>query len=111
MAKYVDLHTETEDMSIEEIGRAAMRGLKVAVVLDDEPGKLERYLRKLRDRYPKVRVIEQFKSPTPGVVSVIILHGPGECRNCLASNHTGVWNEQTNRYDVCSYCNDTGKIE
>lgn len=33
------------------------------------------------------------------------------CPYCAHSNHTGVWNRERQRYDVCKVCGDRGKLD
>jgi hypothetical protein len=70
MGKFIDMGDNKEDERIDAIGKAAMLGNIVAFVTDDEPGKPERYIKKLKERFPSVQVIDQFKGPVAGTVSV-----------------------------------------
>ena len=77
MGKYVDLSDlADEDRRIARIGEAMMAlpaGRMVAFITDDEPPeKVERYVEKLLARYPELRVVDRFKGPAPGVVTVRI---------------------------------------
>ena len=65
---YKDLGNEPEDERIRQIGEKAMKDrLLLIFVVDEEPdsAKLKRYLRKLEERFPGIRVIGQGKGPVP----------------------------------------------
>ena len=75
--KYVDLADELEeDRRIAVIGDAMMdlpAGRMVAFVTEAEPPeKVDRYVEKLLARFPELRVVDRFKGPTAGVVTVRI---------------------------------------
>lgn len=59
-------------MRIAKIGETAETGKKVAFVTDDDPGKADRYVEKLLRNFPALEVVERFKGPVPGTVSVIV---------------------------------------
>lgn len=68
---YADLGDFEEDQRIDAIGHMAMaHGKTVAFVTDADPGKADRYIRKLQERFPGIRVIERFDGPVAGTVSV-----------------------------------------
>jgi hypothetical protein len=67
-----DMHRIEEDERIQTIGKVVTRSGKTAAVLvDDIPGKPERYTKKLLDAFPNLQ-IEQFKGPMPGIVTLKI---------------------------------------
>lgn len=71
MTEFADLYELAEDTRIEVIGRALMTGRSVGVCLEkDEPAKIERYIRKVTERYPGIVVLERFAGPTPLVITV-----------------------------------------
>lgn len=80
MTAFADLHKLEEDQRIELIGEATMRGGKssadkpplIAFVVDDDGKKADRYIEKLQKKFPGIRVIDQFKGPTPGAYTVRI---------------------------------------
>lgn len=72
MPKYYDLGDEEEDARIEKIGNAAKGGGKIAFVTDDDPGKAERYIAKLKERFPGIVVLERHPGPVPKCVTVIV---------------------------------------
>lgn len=77
MTKFVDIADWDEDKRIDIIGHRAMDHLeKVAFVTDDDKGKAERYIRKLEERFPGIRVIERGNGPVEGTVYVKV--GPPE---------------------------------
>jgi len=68
---FVDLHALSEDERIQMIGHTVVaHGKTVGVMVDDLPGKVERYLKKLRERFPTVVVLSQTKGPVDGVVTI-----------------------------------------
>ena len=68
---YADLADLPEDERIKIIGHTITVHLKtVAVCVDDQPGKPERYIKKMTERFPGVVVIDQFKGPVPDVVTI-----------------------------------------
>lgn len=68
---YADLHSFDEDQRIGIIGNHVLKtGATVAVLVDDVPGKAERYIRKMRERFPTIVMLEQFAGPTQGVWTI-----------------------------------------
>jgi hypothetical protein len=75
-AKYADLADLPEDTRIDIIGRAVTLERKnVAFVVDSTPGKVERYITKLLNKYPTIVILAQFDGPVAGSVTVKV--GPG----------------------------------
>ena len=69
---YEDISNKSEDDRIAEIGNAVMsQRLKVGVFVDDEPGKVDRYIKKLGERFPGIQVV--FRGPMPDVAGVILI--------------------------------------
>lgn len=69
--KFADLHSLSEDDRIDAIGRRAALGFVVGVVLErDEPEKIERYIRKVTDRFPSVTMLKRIEGPTPLVITL-----------------------------------------
>jgi hypothetical protein len=69
---FADLGDHGEDVRIDTIGHAAMNHRKkVAFMTEDEPGKAERYIEKLQERFPGIRITGPRPGPTRGVVMVI----------------------------------------
>jgi hypothetical protein len=71
--RYADLGDVDEDTRIRVIGEAVMRlspGGTVAFVTDADPGKADRYIKKLTSRFPEVVVLGRFKGPVKGSVTV-----------------------------------------
>jgi hypothetical protein len=71
---YADLADLDEDARIEQIGNAALSGrqtsedkpLIIGFVVDDDGGvKGDRYVKKLQDRFPTIRIIDRHKGPVP----------------------------------------------
>lgn len=67
---YSDLADLEEDQRIDIIGKTATGGKVVAFVVDDWPGKADRYIRKLSQRYPEVEVLWRGKGPVPKSTTV-----------------------------------------
>lgn len=82
MPPFFDAHNLPEDTRIELIGQTVMKlgaGRTTGVCVDDEPGKPERYVKKLTEKFPAVKVLSQSPGPVPGVVTIILTrgdHGP-----------------------------------
>jgi hypothetical protein len=74
MKAFADLADLPEDERIRLAAETAARGNVVGVVTDDEPGKPERYIRKLEAR--GVRVLD--RGPGPVKHTVLIRVGPKE---------------------------------
>jgi hypothetical protein len=75
MIPYKDLGDEPEDERIRQIGEKVMgEKLTVGFIVDDEPGKPDRYATKLKERFPGIRVMHQ----SPGLVpkTVFVKVGP-----------------------------------
>lgn len=68
--RYVDLGDEQEDARIEAIGRSAMQGGSIAFITDDEPGKADRYVAKLKAKFPQIIEVGRFNGPAPQTVTV-----------------------------------------
>lgn len=67
----VDLHKLTEDQRIDHIGHVVTaHGKTVAICVDATPGKAERYVRKLKRKFPGVTLIDTTDGPTKGVVTI-----------------------------------------
>ena len=74
---YLDLGDFEEDQRIETIGRTVLEQHKtVAFVTDADPGKADRYIRKLTERFPGLRVLGRFDGPVPDTVTIQV--GPPE---------------------------------
>ena len=70
MTQFVDLHNLSEDARIEMIGhRAVDHKERVAFVVEDDE-KADRYVAKLKAKFPSVSVVERFAGPVPGVITV-----------------------------------------
>lgn len=77
---FVDLADQAEDQRIAIIGDMVTRlGKIAAVVVADEPGKAERYVRKVTKRYPAAVVLKQIAGPIKGMIT--IKFGPVGARN------------------------------
>ena len=80
MIGFADLHKLPEDDRIRVIGDWVLANRKVALVpTDDEPGKAERYQRKLRERYPWLVIGAIMPGPVDGCVSFRV--GPPPASN------------------------------
>lgn len=68
---YKDIADESEDDRIRQIGEKAMREkLTVGFITDAEEGKADRYIRKLKERFPGIRVMYQGDGPVADTVLV-----------------------------------------
>lgn len=78
---YADLGDFGEDYRINIIGKTVMEQKKVVAFLTDAkpPSKVERYIKKLKERFPGIVVLGRFDGPTAGVVGVRV--GPPEIIN------------------------------
>ena len=70
MPHYEDLGDLPEDRRITQIGQTAMTGKTVAFVTDDDPGKADRYIRKLLARFPDLEEFQRFNGPIPGAITI-----------------------------------------
>jgi hypothetical protein len=70
MKPFLDLHRTEEDQRIKIIGQAAMSGKSVGVLIDDEEDKIARYIKKVTEQFPGVKLVERMKGPAPGVVTL-----------------------------------------
>lgn len=69
--RYRDIAGLDEDERIRQIGEKTMgEGQTVAFVTDDEAGKADRYIAKLQERFPGIRVVNRGPGPVPGTVWV-----------------------------------------
>lgn len=70
---YKDLGDEAEDERIRQIGECAMREKKtVGFVTDAEQGKADRYIGKLQERFPGIRIISRGAGPVAETVFVTV---------------------------------------
>lgn len=78
MTKYADIADFDEDKRIDIIGHRAIDHLeKVAFIVEsDVPDKAERYIRKLKEKFPTIRIIERGKGPIANTEYVKV--GPPE---------------------------------
>lgn len=68
---FADLASLDEDQRIDLIGNfCAQTGQTANVVTDSDEGKPERYIRKLLRRFPNLRVVERFRGPVLGTVTI-----------------------------------------
>jgi len=75
--QFKDVADYPEDERIRQIGEKAMREkLTVGFVTDAESGKADRYIRKLKERFPGIRVIDRGTGPVDDTVWVKV--GPPE---------------------------------
>jgi hypothetical protein len=73
MTQYRDAGDLPEDTRIDLIGKTAMQQRKkVAFVTDADPGKADRYIAKLLERFPGLEVLNRGDGPVPDVVYVTV---------------------------------------
>lgn len=78
--QYADLGDMEEDRRIAIIGDAVMRlGKTAAFIMDADAGKADRYIAKLKAKFPSIVVLARFNGPVPGTVSVKV--GPPVAQN------------------------------
>jgi hypothetical protein len=71
MTFYADIADHDEDDRILIIGQQVMTQNKtVAFIVDDQPGKVDRYIEKLRAKFPGIRLIWRGKGPVAGCEAV-----------------------------------------
>lgn len=69
--EYMDIADSPEDTRIRLIGEKTMsEKMVVGFVTDDEAGKADRYITKLLERFPGIRVIGRGNGPAEGMVWV-----------------------------------------
>lgn len=69
--KFADIADLEEDRRIDVIGHRAIDHREtVAFVTDDDPGKADRYIRKLKAKFPLIEEIERGKGPVKGTVYI-----------------------------------------
>lgn len=69
--KWADLAGKDEDTRIRIIGETAAAGKIVGVCLEkDRPEKVERYVRKITERYPTVVELSRVDGPIAGVITI-----------------------------------------
>lgn len=69
---YADLGDLKEDDRIEQIAQVAKTGKVVGFVTDDEPGKADRYIAKLKARVPNLTVLQQGDGPVAFTILVTV---------------------------------------
>lgn len=70
---FVDAADLAEDRRITMIGETAMKtGGKIGFITDSDPGKAERYIKKLLTRFPQLTVVDRFDGPADGTVTVSV---------------------------------------
>lgn len=71
LPKYADLGDFDEDKRIDIIGEAVMKkGITVGFIVDDIPGKPERYIEKLKAKFPGIQILYKGKCPVAKTISV-----------------------------------------
>ena len=77
MVPFKDIADHDEDERIRQIGEKAMREkLVVGFITDKEEGKPERYIRKLQERFPGIRLISQGDGPVAETDRLHVSGGP-----------------------------------
>ena len=70
---YRDAYNLPEDVRIDLIGKTAIQQKKlVGFVTDSDPGKADRYISKLLERFPGLEVVSRGSGPVPGAVYVTV---------------------------------------
>ncbi len=68
--EYRDLYKLKEDERIARIAAEVEKGGVVAVVTDSDPGKADRYLRKLQLKVKNLEVVGRFDGPVANTVTI-----------------------------------------
>ncbi len=76
MTRFQDIADNSEDRRIDIIASHVERGEIVAFVTDDDPGKPERYIRKLQLRVRDLEVVAKFAGPVANTVVVKVQKKP-----------------------------------
>ena len=77
MTHFADIADEDEDQRIRIIGhRAMVHKERVAFVTDSDEGKADRYIAKLKQQFPGIRILERGDGPVENTVYVKV--GPPE---------------------------------
>ena len=81
MKAYADIADFDEGTRIETIGRYVMshRTEKVAFITDAEPGKADRYIERLKTRFPEIIVFGRSDGPIPTTVTISVGVKPKPC--------------------------------
>lgn len=75
MSKYVDIADLDEDKRIGFIGHRAMDHKEtVGFIVDSEPGKADRYIKKLKERFPGIEILD--RGPGPVQDTTFVKVGP-----------------------------------
>ncbi len=74
MTEFTDLAELPEDERIQFLGRKAQTKIVGVIVESDQPVKIKRYIRKVTERFPGVRLMKKAKGPTRD--TVILKFGP-----------------------------------
>lgn len=70
---YADVADLEEDKRITLIGETAMKsGGKIAFITDSDPGKADRYIKKLLTRFPQLKVVDRFNGPVANTITVSV---------------------------------------
>lgn len=74
---FVDLHSQDEDKRIQMIGQAVMTHRKlVGFVVEAEAGKGARYIKKLKERFPGIVVLDRRDGPVAGCETIRVAPPP-----------------------------------
>lgn len=69
--KYKDIADIPEDERIQKIGNFVMsRQQVVGFITDSEPGKADRYIAKLQERFPGIVILGRYNGPVANTVTV-----------------------------------------
>jgi hypothetical protein len=84
---YADIADHEEDARIDIIGSTVMKHRKtVAFITDSDPGKADRYIRKLTERFPGIKILGRFNGPVLNTVSVKV--GPPDAKEATSGKET-----------------------
>lgn len=71
---YVDIADFDEDARIDIIGQVVMTKRKIGAFVVEDDAKADRYVRKLKERYPGI--VEEWRGPGPIANTVTVRMGP-----------------------------------
>lgn len=71
MRHFIDLSDDKEDDRIRQIGEKVMKDrVTVGFITEDEPGKADRYIAKLKASFPGIYILRQGPGPVANTVLV-----------------------------------------
>lgn len=78
---FADLYKLPEDERIDMIGHFAVHERKVVGFMVEQEGKADRYIEKLKAKFPTINIICKINGPTRGCITVKVGPPPDPARN------------------------------